>query len=174
MQSLGIQRKENLEGGPKSCTEKQVCIRRYAEQQAHCIAQLNEWATGLQRNDEDSSSLCGTCKIESQEQHYSYAKPLHKIVSISSNDEQVKCMQSDDTTGIEQESTTEESEPLEEEDSADLLKYQKQGNTFYNEGNFQKAVNCYTKCLVLNPQSDVAYSNRGMLHLCFLFTIQRP
>lgn len=165
MQSLGIQRKENLEGGQKSCTETQVCIRRYAEQQAHCLTQLNEWATGLQRNDEDS----GTSKIETQEQHYSYAIPLNKIVSTSSKVEQVKCTQRGDKEDIEQESTAGESE----EDSTDILKYQKQGNKFYNEGNFQEAVNCYTKCLVLNPQSDVAYSNRGMLLICFLFNIQR-
>jgi tetratricopeptide (TPR) repeat protein len=174
MQSQGIQGKESVEGRNKSFMEAQVCIRRYAEQQAQCMAQLNEWATGLKKKED--SSFCGsTSKIESQEQHYSYAIPLNKILRPSRNEEGAKCIQDCNMNDTETESNAGESELVEGDDTAEILKYQKSGNQFYTEGNFQEAVKCYTKCLELNPRSDLAYSNRGMLFVyllgCFsLFT----
>jgi tetratricopeptide (TPR) repeat protein len=35
------------------------------------------------------------------------------------------------------------------------------GNACYARGNFDDAVKCYTTCLLYDPQSAVAYSNRG-------------
>lgn len=166
MQSLGIlQGKENVEGRNKSFMEAQVCIRRYAEQQAQCMAQLNEWAADLKKKED--SSLCGssTGKIESQGQPYSYAIPRNKILHPSSNEERANCIQECNTKDSETESYTGESEPWEGNDTLEILKYQKRGNKFYTEGNFHEAVKCYTKCLVLNPQSDLAYSNRAMSFL---------
>jgi tetratricopeptide (TPR) repeat protein len=172
MQSLGIlQGKENVEGRNKSFMEAQVCIRRYAEQQAQCMAQLNEWAADLKKKED--SSLCGssTGKIESQEQPYSYAIPRNKILHPSSNEERANCIQECNTKDSETVSYTGESEPWEGNDTLEILKYQKRGNKFYTEGNFHEAVKCYTKCLVLNPQSDLAYSNRGMLLLYILLSL---
>ena len=37
----------------------------------------------------------------------------------------------------------------------------KKGNDFYTQKQYQDAIKCYTRCIALNPESELAYSNRG-------------
>jgi tetratricopeptide (TPR) repeat protein len=45
--------------------------------------------------------------------------------------------------------------------NSNLLK--DQGNIFYKQGNYEEAVRCYHDALVLNPNSDSAWHNLGMV-----------
>ena len=39
------------------------------------------------------------------------------------------------------------------------------GNKLYKKGDFNGAIKCYTRCIGLNPENHVAYSNRAMAYL---------
>lgn len=39
------------------------------------------------------------------------------------------------------------------------------GNALYSKGDFNGAIKCYTRCIGLNPENHIAYSNRAMAYL---------
>ncbi|SMN18355.1 similar to Saccharomyces cerevisiae YCR060W TAH1 HSP90 cofactor [Maudiozyma saulgeensis] len=38
----------------------------------------------------------------------------------------------------------------------------KRGNSYFQEGNYNKAIECYNNCILLEPNEPVAYSNKAM------------
>ena len=61
---------------------------------------------------------------------------------------------------------------LEDEDEENTLESEDQycednerlrGNKLFADCQFEKAIECYTQCITMNPNSGVAYSNRGEL-----------
>jgi len=40
-----------------------------------------------------------------------------------------------------------------------------QGNQFYNEERFEKAIQCYTEAILMNPNEPVYYTNRANAEL---------
>lgn len=166
--------KENLEKSGKHFMETQAFIRRFAEQQADCMAQLNQWASSLKKVEE--SSACSRVCDEDIEQKEKQQRAIGEVQYCyryatqdkSMRDSNEKYNQDCSSKDTENEIVPVDSARLNEDSDAVLLEYQKQGNDFYNQGKFQQAVNCYTKCLVLNPRSDLAYSNRGVSLFYFI------
>ena len=45
------------------------------------------------------------------------------------------------------------------------LEWKDRGNAYFKEGQYLRAIECYTECLALEPENSVALSNRAMAHL---------
>ena len=145
----------DLQSNTTNFMEAQASIRRVAEQQADCVAQLNDWAKNL----EARALSVHECQKEGKMRHrdYSYAKPT-PIYAMDDNYQH--------STPFQDSENKSDGELVlsEDDDNFERSEHQR-GNDCYNRGHFQEAIKCYTQCLISDPRSDIAFSNRGTLSL---------
>jgi len=120
----------------------QARIRTAAEEQTNYLSQFSSWTNGIKLRD---SALREEAKARQELSHQ-----RHYADQVNTTDNTEVPNQTNDGYG----------EDVSSIDDAELEE-RKRGNDFYCKGDFQRAVKCYTQCLVIHPHSEIAFSNRG-------------
>jgi tetratricopeptide (TPR) repeat protein len=131
----------------------QAQIRSQSEEQAEALHGLSRWHTSLHSR-EDNDLTFDNKKLElepksnkllqdvsSAQQYYGYYTIQEEEVN---NDKHRSEVENSYNSGF-----------------PDETQQRTRGNTLYEQGKFQDAIQAYTQCLTITPDSTLAYSNRG-------------
>lgn len=161
----------------------QAQVRRNAEEHGDALRELLEWEESMKIR--DANNLKKPQKKKVRAASGSGGTGVKEAVGAgqkekqTSQDQQQKKLVDNQQTGTDKISggvsnpspsalilPGSESENISDNDIDKSLKdiandERQKGNAYYARGNFDDAVKCYTTCLLYDPKSAVAYSNRG-------------
>ena len=160
----------------------QAQVRRNAIEQNEALQDLSAWEKSMKEL-EDSTDACTVSRITVASQLKNSAKNVSErtaIVSTKSQDIPPALQKSSITIEAQQPvvpmkkavakpppsailidvgKSNRNVDDLGLEESAEVKRLE--GNALYAKGNFEGAIQCYTKCIQLDPKSVTAFSNRG-------------
>lgn len=154
--------------------EVQAQIRRTAEEHGNVLRELQEWEESMKRREANLK------KQQQQQQSTSAGAQNRKKAGGGQQQQQQQQKILDNQPSAKNISTTGSStkpdvapkpsppplfEPAtqnEDKSPKEIANDERQrGNAYYAQGCFDDAIKCYTTCIRFDPQSTIAYSNRG-------------